>query len=141
MYIDIVIVTQPSNQCGVVPGSNTSFSVGAVSVVAGGGGPISYMWQYSNGSQLTGDRFQGTNSSTLTIAPVFMGDGGSSFICTVTGESTISLTSQAVILMLGELGLHVVMMCECMCDSPTVLPPPPPPPPPHSLTFSGKCKC
>ena len=106
LNIDAVIVTQPSSQ-EVVPGSSASFSVGAVSVVAGGGGPISYMWQYSNGSQLTGGRFQGTNSSTLTIAPVLAADNGSSFICTVVGGAGIYEISQAAGLTLREWLLYL----------------------------------
>ncbi|KAL5510745.1 hypothetical protein EMCRGX_G006345 [Ephydatia muelleri] len=68
LTLDTVIVTQPSNQSGVAPGSIVTFSVYAVPVVGGDGGSISYVWTYSNGSQLAGDRFQGINTSTLTIS-------------------------------------------------------------------------
>ena len=63
------------------------------------------MWTYSNGSQLAGDRFQGTNTSTLTISPVLVSDNGSSFICTVTGSSGIVEISQIASLIVGKLSL------------------------------------
>eukprot|EP00731_Ephydatia_muelleri_P032592 Em0024g136a len=96
LTLDTVIVTQPSNQSGVAPGSNVTFSVYAVHVVGGDGGSISYVWTYSNGSQLAGDRFQGTNTSALTISPVLGSDNGSFFICTVSGSSGVYITSQPV---------------------------------------------
>eukprot|EP00731_Ephydatia_muelleri_P032638 Em0024g182a len=100
LAIDPAIVTQPSSQV-VLPGSTAAFSIGAVSVVSSGGGSISYVWTYSNGSQLAGDRFQGTNTSTLTISPVLGSDNGSSFICTVSGSLGVYVTSQPVSLMLA----------------------------------------
>ena len=105
LTLDTVIVTQPSNQSGVAPGSNVTFSVYAVHVVRGDGGSISYVWTYSNGSQLAGDRFQGTNTSALTISPVLGSDNGSSFICTVSGSSGVYITSQPV--SLNALGMFV----------------------------------
>ena len=97
-----MIVTQPSHQCGVLPGSTASFSVGAVHVAGGGGGAISYAWQYSNGSHLAGNRFLGTSNSTLTVSPVLEADNGSAFICIVTGGSGVSIPSQTVVLSVGE---------------------------------------
>ena len=106
LTLDTVIVTQPSNQSGVTPDSNVTFSVYAVHVVGGDGGSISYVWTYSNGSQLAGDRFQGINTSTLTISPVLGSDNGSSFICTVSGSLGVYVTSQPV--SLNALGMFVI---------------------------------
>ena len=99
--LDTVIAIQPSDQLvGMVPGSNVTFSVYAIHVVGGvgggEGGSISYVWTYKNGSQLARNRFQGTNTSNLTISPVSVADNGSSFVCTVTGTSGVYITSQPV---------------------------------------------
>ena len=104
ILLDPTIVTQPSTQV-VLPGSTASFSIGAVSVVSTGGGSISYMWTYSNGNQLAGDRFLGTNTSILTLSPVLVSDNGSSFVCTVSGSSGIVELSQIASLILGKLSL------------------------------------
>ena len=111
-----MIVTQPSNQLvEMVPGSNVAFNVYAVHVVGGGvggggggGGSISYVWTYKNGSQLARNRFQGTNTSNLTISPVSVADNGSSFVCTVTGTSGVYITSQPVSLNVFS-GMYIVI--------------------------------
>ena len=110
-----MIVTQPSHQCGVLLGSTASFSVGAVHVAGGGGGAISYAWQYSNSSHLAGNRFLGTSNSTFIISPVLEADNGSTFICIVTGGSGVSIPSQTAILMLGEFGQSLAIHC-CQWD-------------------------
>ena len=70
--------------------------------MAGGGGAISYAWQYSNGSQLSGDRFQGVSSPVLTIGPVLEADNRSSLNCVVTNGAGISIASQMASILLGE---------------------------------------
>ena len=95
---DTAIITQPSTTPAVIPGTNVSLSV-----LAGGGGAISYAWRYSNGSRLAGNRFSGVTAPVLTIGPVLEADNGSSFSCVVTGgDSGIFISSQAAGLVLGK---------------------------------------
>ena len=75
--------------------TNTGASV-AFAVVSGGSG-LSYQWQVNTGSgyvNVSGSRFSGTNSNTLTISSAGTNDTGS-YLCTVTGVSGSSWTSSA----------------------------------------------
>ena len=78
----------------ITPASQ-SLGLGAtatLSVVSGGSGTLTYVWQ-KNGSAITDTNdYVGTSTPTLTISPVSSGDAAT-YTCTVTGAGGLNWTS------------------------------------------------
>lgn len=95
------ITTQPAPATQTIcPGFTVSYSV-----VATGTGPLTYQWQFNNGSgfvNLTNGGFiSGATSSTLTIANVQQVNAGS-YRVIVSGACTPAATSNSVVLNVGS---------------------------------------
>ena len=93
-----MVTSQPLNQTNVLPGRGVNFTI-----TAAGTNPISYQWQFGNGTSLpSGGRYQGTTTPTLVISPVVGGDNSSVYMCRVTSPSGNTSTTQPAYLNLGE---------------------------------------
>ena len=68
--VAVAIINQPADQVGVT-GDSISFTASAA-----GAAPLSYQWQFGGTNLVNTDRVSGSQSNTITLAPVLLDDGG-----------------------------------------------------------------
>jgi hypothetical protein len=79
------------------PGTSATFSV-----VSGGSGALSYVWQLDGVTITNGGDYTNATTATLTISPVNPADAGT-YTCTVTGAGGLSWTSSGGVLAVSQL--------------------------------------
>ena len=109
IVVIVAITRNPVNFTTAYQGTTVTLSCKATA-----SGAITYQWRRSNGV-ITGDRFNGVNTSTLTI-PLVTQDDEDEYYCTasygvyVNGTSHVAESERAQVVVFGE-GIHFMYIC------------------------------